>query len=81
MLAFYQSELDRQYAIQVFFLTICSKLLLFDIYLTYNLRVISMPYSKERLVVTPAVYISWIDTWTIVVLLICFEMVELHCSN
>jgi hypothetical protein len=81
MLAFYQNELDRQHAIQVFFLTICSKLLLFDIYLTYNLRIISTSYSEKKLVVTPAVYISGIDTWTTVVPLICFEMVELHCPN
>jgi hypothetical protein len=40
-----------------------------------------MPYSEERLVVAPTGDISGMDIWTIVVLLICFEIVELHCPD
>jgi hypothetical protein len=36
-------------------------LLLFDIYLTYNLQVMWMPYSEERLVVAPTGDISGMD--------------------
>jgi hypothetical protein len=59
----------------------CTKLLLFDIYLTYNLQVIWTPYSKERLVVAPAICTGMMDIWTSMVPLICFEMVELHCLD
>ena len=55
-----------------------TKLLLFDIYLTYNMQVIWMPYLKERLAVAPTVYTSRMNIWTTVVLLIWFKMVKLH---
>ena len=84
MLAFYQSELDRQHVIQVFFFFLnyllnktinYTKLLLFDIHFIW------IPYSEERLSVAPVVCTSEMDIWTIVVPLICFEMVELCCPD
>ena len=39
----------------------CTELLLFDIYLTYNLQVIWMPYSEKRLAITLTVCTSGMD--------------------
>jgi hypothetical protein len=59
----------------------CTKLFLFDIYVTYNLQAIWTSYSEKRLVIASVVCTSEMDIWTLVVPLICFEMVELHCSD
>jgi len=59
----------------------CTKLFLFDTYVTYNLQAIWTSYSEERLVIASVVCTSEIDIWTLVVPLICFKMVELHCPN
>jgi hypothetical protein len=86
VLAFYGSNLDKQHAIRIFFLNYllnkiinCTKLLLFDFYLTYNLQVIWTPYSKKRFVVAPVICTGMMDIWTSMVPLICFEIVELYC--
>ena len=50
-----------------------TELLLFDIYLTYNLQVIWTSYSEERLVVALVICTNEMDIQTIMVPLICFD--------
>ena len=59
----------------------CTKLFLFDIYVTYNLQAIWTSYSEERLVIASVVCTSEMNIWTSVVPVICFDMVELHCPD
>jgi hypothetical protein len=59
----------------------CTKLFLFDIYVTYNLQAIWTSYSEERLVIASVVCTSEMNIRTSVVPLICFDMVKLHCPD